>query len=539
MVDRTWLGDGGGSNNASNPDDWSPTGVPQSGDILREAIGDTKTIIVSGDALAGDTFIANSANLSAHLTDHAVMTANLTFASGTFYVDQQSTLNLSDDRSPATINLSGNSTLNLTGEDRVDMTINIFGDDAATLHLGVGGHGGNLIVNLAAGARWSGLLVPGQASPLTINGGAGSEFINNGASISNGMTTIGVDVLGSGSIDALDGDGFGGMVEFARSVSASQQVIDHSHVLIDAPADFHAGLTLAFADATLEGLTADSYSLGNGLLTLWEGQSIVDTVKLTVQNDPSFPQPPLFGVSQVAGGIDIHNNGPQTGGTLLGLHVTPPPAVPTPAPAPTPTPPVAPPPAPVAHNFGVTDTTTGAVSFQAGAPYAGPVAGLTNEIILTTSDSLNIAATVPNSFIHTGSGNDAISVAAGNNVLDGSTGSNFLVGGTGADTFFVDDRSPGADIWSTVVGFHAGDAATVWGVTQAGFTLNWADGEGAAGFTGLTAHFMAPDKPIASITFAGYTTADLAAGGRLQAAFGATVDQPGAPGSAFMMVTGT
>ncbi len=83
-------------------------------------------------------------------------------------------------------------------------------------------------------------------------------------------------------------------------------------------------------------------------------------------------------------------------------------------------------------------------------------------------------------------------------MLDGSTGSNFLVGGTGNDTFFVDDRAA-ADIWSTVVNFHAGDAATIFGVT------------------GMTLHAIAAGKPIASITLAGYSKADL--GGRLGVSF--------------------
>ena len=42
--------------------------------------------------------------------------------------------------------------------------------------------------------------------------------------------------------------------------------------------------------------------------------------------------------------------------------------------------------------------------------------------------------------------------------------SNFLVGGVlinhTIDTFFVDDRGPTSDIWSTVDNFHSGDAAT-------------------------------------------------------------------------------
>ena len=54
---------------------------------------------------------------------------------------------------------------------------------------------------------------------------------------------------------------------------------------------------------------------------------------------------------------------------------------------------------------------------------------------------------------------------SGNNILDGGTGSNFLTGGSGNDTFYLDDRAPDSPIWSTIVNFHSGDEATVWGVT--------------------------------------------------------------------------
>ncbi len=171
-------------------------------------------------------------------------------------------------------------------------------------------------------------------------------------------------------------------------------------------------------------------------------------------------------------------------------------------------------------RFQLTDTTTGVSSVAAGDPYVGPVAGLQNQYIYLGADNLNISAVTPNSFIRGGPGSDAISVssAGGNNVLDGSTGSNFLVGGAGNDTFFVDDRAATSDIWSTVVNFHAGDAATIFGVTATGFALDYEDGQGAAGATGMTLHAIAAGKPIASITLAGYTKADL--GGRLGISFG-------------------
>ncbi len=174
------------------------------------------------------------------------------------------------------------------------------------------------------------------------------------------------------------------------------------------------------------------------------------------------------------------------------------------------------------------------MSQSPGETYTGPVAGITNDIILVTSDKININAEIPNVFIKTGTGDDALDVSKvnGNNVLDGSTGSNFMVGGSGNDTFFVDDRSAPGDIWSTVSGFHSGDDATVFGVTKADFSLNWADGQGAAGFTGLTLHATASGKPTASLTLAGFTTADLS-NGKLGVSFGNELD-----GTAYMLIHG-
>jgi hypothetical protein len=182
-------------------------------------------------------------------------------------------------------------------------------------------------------------------------------------------------------------------------------------------------------------------------------------------------------------------------------------------------------------DFAAIDTTTGQPVSAGVQTYIGPVSGLQEEYISITSDNLNVSVSSDNWFIHTGSGADAITVHGGTNVLDGGTGSNFLTGGTGTDTFFVDDRSATADIWSTVVGFHSGDAATIWGVTPQDFGLNWVDGQGAAGYTGLTLHATESGKPTASLTLAGYSTADLN-NGRLSVSFG-TVG-----GSTYMYVHG-
>jgi Ca2+-binding RTX toxin-like protein len=170
-------------------------------------------------------------------------------------------------------------------------------------------------------------------------------------------------------------------------------------------------------------------------------------------------------------------------------------------------------------GLDVLDTTTGQPVAPIAQLYAGPVAGLQEQYINITSDSLNIAVNTPNWFIHSGGGTDAIAVSSGTNVLDGGIGSNFLTGGNGSDTFFVDDRSPAADIWSTVANFHAGDSATIWGITPRDFGLAFADGQGAPGFTGLTLHATATGAPTASLTLAGFSQADLASG-RLSVSFG-------------------
>ena len=156
---------------------------------------------------------------------------------------------------------------------------------------------------------------------------------------------------------------------------------------------------------------------------------------------------------------------------------------------------------------------TGAPFAATPAFYAGPVAGIEREVIVTlTSENLNIAAGGPNWFIRTDAGDDGIIVAGGTNVLDGGTGSNFLTGAGGFDTFFIDARGATASIWSTLNGFGPGDAATMWGVSPTTHTLLWVDNEGAPGFQGLTLHAMAPGQPIASLTLPGFSSTQLGAG---------------------------
>jgi len=296
------------------------------------------------------------------------------------------------------------------------------------------------------------------------------------------------------------------------NVGAGQTVtmIGNDTLILDNPAGF-AGTVAGFAAsdkivvnsaAAVTGVRYAAGASGVGTLTLNSGATVLGTIALA----GSFAGQ-AFTVT------------PDTAANSYGLTVAAAPPVVVPPPTPVTPPPVVTPPEPV--RFLLANMTTGTTSGAAGDAYSGPVAGLQHQYITVSTDNLNITAMAPNTFIHSGSGSDAIDVSrgGGNNVLDGSTGSNFLVGGAGNDTFFVDDRSAAADIWSTVVNFHSGDDATIFGVTPSDFALDWQDGQGAGGSTGLTLHATAPGKPIASITLAGYTKADLG-NGRLGVSFG-------------------
>ncbi len=175
---------------------------------------------------------------------------------------------------------------------------------------------------------------------------------------------------------------------------------------------------------------------------------------------------------------------------------------------------------PPTAKLSIYDTTTKqAVADVLSKPFEGALGGIVEQYVTVTADSLNITAHSPNYFIHTGGGNDAVQLLAGTNVVDGGTGSNFMVSGEGRDTFFIDDRSPASSIWSTVSRFHSGDFVTVFGIGPATAALSWVDNEGAAGASGLTLHASVAGRPMASLTLAGFTKADLASG-KIQAYYG-------------------
>ena len=174
---------------------------------------------------------------------------------------------------------------------------------------------------------------------------------------------------------------------------------------------------------------------------------------------------------------------------------------------------------PTLANINVFDASTQQNVGALGNPYSGPVGGLQQQYLYPGQNNVNISVSDDNWFLHGGPGDDAIAAYGGYNVLDGGTGSNVLSGGSGPTTFFVDDRSPSSDTWSTVSNFHAGDDVTVFGILPApdNSNIQWFDNQGATGYTGLTLHATSPNQPTASLTLPGYSVSDLS-NGRLESA---------------------
>jgi hypothetical protein len=176
--------------------------------------------------------------------------------------------------------------------------------------------------------------------------------------------------------------------------------------------------------------------------------------------------------------------------------------------------------APTQCNFAVHDNKVDASFLTRGEVYAGPVAGLSNQLIIPTdygtltNDSICIAAITPNVFIHGGNGDDAIDVSHvnGNNVLDGGGGSNLLIGGTGNDTFYGDARNQTGTTWTTAANFHSGDSFVEWGIDRSDFQIQYFNDLGATGYTGLTLTATSPTGRVAAVTFAGHSIADLSNG---------------------------
>jgi hypothetical protein len=177
-------------------------------------------------------------------------------------------------------------------------------------------------------------------------------------------------------------------------------------------------------------------------------------------------------------------------------------------------------------------------AYTVGVPYTGTVPGILHQYVPTTTDPLEVITSSPDWYIMTKPGNDVIDVSrgGGNNILSDSTGFSFLTGGSGDDTFITNDTTLTATTWNTISGFHAGENATITGLSLSDFTMTYTNT--MPGALGLTFDFIQNKTNInAFVTFAGYSAADYL-DGRLSVSFGTIAKTSTTPATPYMLVHG-
>ena len=199
--------------------------------------------------------------------------------------------------------------------------------------------GDGVTINLAAHSEWIGGFRAYPTDPVKITGTGtfdnigsgtyGTGVLNAFGTSVDGTAIIGVNVIGTGSIGVYeDHVSSPGKLEFMKGVGAGQTVSVSGHQSwdnefgieqIDAPSTYHASTKLGYGEIILEGLKATSYALKNDLLSIFNGRSVVDTMKLTTESIGGYG-PQNFGVSQVGGSVVVHADGSAYNGTLLAVH---------------------------------------------------------------------------------------------------------------------------------------------------------------------------------------------------------------------------
>jgi hypothetical protein len=230
--DFTWVG--GQDNQVSNPNCWSPMGLPQAGSTLDMTGG---TMNVNGYALPSGT----------HLD-----------------VLGQSQINISNGSDFTVANLASGTTVNISGTDHV-----VIGSE---------GRANDTIVNLAKNAHWIGHIdLASTADSMFINGPSSATFEDDYPLSLAHNTTFGVNVTGTGRFNI----GFGSTT-FERAVGSGLVVDDvGGKVVLNAPKQFSGLANFGSGELDLNGLAkADSYTFQNDMLSIYQGKRVIDTIQL-------------------------------------------------------------------------------------------------------------------------------------------------------------------------------------------------------------------------------------------------------------------
>jgi hypothetical protein len=226
----------------------------------------------------------------------------------------------------ATKNITGNAgTLSLLGNN----TVNVSGLTEA--NIGSPTIGSTTTINLEPGSELVGS-IRDAAGTLNLTGqGMWDNTATKAAPSTIDSGTIGVPVVGTGEIADASYFADRGKLTFLHGVTvgSGQTLLDEGtqflgtfagDVEVQSPLLFHAAVQLGFGQLELDGLNGTSASLHNDLLSIFNGMTPVDTLRLTLGGNVG-PVDPLV-VSQTAGGITIHADGSAYtgGGQTLPLH---------------------------------------------------------------------------------------------------------------------------------------------------------------------------------------------------------------------------
>ncbi len=287
MTTRSWIG-GHMGNDMYAASNWSPAGVPGSGDTLSMASG---VATMNGGNLAGDTLAIGASassnvpySATVNLAGKAVLSALVSNAAGT--------------RQQVTFNAAGMATLDLKEQANYAATTTITENIAP--HSTLQGH----------------FVGQGHNPSITVNGADGtSRFANTGASsIAGGVAVIDADVIGVGSFTA----GFFSGISFLGSVSAGQVVNSggFDRITIGKPEAFQGLVNYAGGPTNTIDLlgitTADSYSYRNDILSLYQGGKVVDTLRMAAGASQ-------FQVTETTRGVSVGGlpGAPPPAGTLV------------------------------------------------------------------------------------------------------------------------------------------------------------------------------------------------------------------------------
>jgi hypothetical protein len=228
MTTRTWIG--GGNNKATNVKDWSPTGVPQSGDDLLMTQG---VMDIAGNALAADQLTVSGGTVTINTHSEARLDLHASFALlTTADVNVHGTVMLTADVvGLAQLHISGEK-IHFVGSSSFTGLTQVFDDKLVgpgTLNLSSANH---------------------LFEHMEINGAVGSGLTFNLTTDGPPATSLQIDHPGT----------FHGLINIVEPV---------------------LGPSLAFGSVAFMGLHATSADIRDDILLLFDGKKLVDTTRLS------------------------------------------------------------------------------------------------------------------------------------------------------------------------------------------------------------------------------------------------------------------